>query len=240
MAQAYGALAKFYEVLNADCDCNLWSQYVCKCVKEHAVGKRGADIACGSGVFTRALKKSGLDVFGVDISNEMLSQAQMRSDNIIYILQDMQKLSLLKKVEFITCINDGVNYISQSHIVRFFKRVASNLVTGGYFMFDISSEYKLKEIIGSNIFSEVDEKVSYIWFNYLKQDTVEMDITVFSKEESGLYNRQDESHIQYIHKIDDIIAALNTAGFKFLKAEGHLGEPLEDKSQRINFSAVKL
>lgn len=240
MKTAYNALASYYEYLIKDCDCDSWSQYVSERVREFAPGKSGADIACGSGIFTRALKSAGFEVTGVDVSAEMLAQAQSRGGGITYVKQDMLKLSLLKRAHFITCINDGVNYIPGTALEKFFGRVASNLVKGGFFMFDISSEYKLREIIGSNMFAEVDDDVSYVWFNRLKEDRVEMDLTVFEKTAGGLFERRDECHAQYIHTTEQIVCALTAAGFSVLRQEGHLGEPCKDNTERLNFLALKL
>ena len=57
---AYSALAPHYEKLITSCDYEQWSQYVYNKVVEYAPIKTGCDIACGSGYFTRFMKKSGL------------------------------------------------------------------------------------------------------------------------------------------------------------------------------------
>ena len=62
-----------------------------------------------------------------------------------------------------------------------------------------------------------------------------MDITVFTSAGGGLFKRQDERHIQYVHRTEDVKAALASCGFEVLRIEGHMGEELKDDSLRINF-----
>ena len=57
--KAYNALAPYYEQLITSCDYEQWSQYVFSKLKTYAKGKVGCDLACGSGYFTRFLKKNG-------------------------------------------------------------------------------------------------------------------------------------------------------------------------------------
>ena len=50
------------------------------------------DIACGSGNYTAALAKTGIDIEGIDISNEMLSKAQIKESKIKWHLGDAKAL----------------------------------------------------------------------------------------------------------------------------------------------------
>lgn len=72
MANSYSALGRWFEYLNDDCGYEQWSQYLIDTLKKENAGKNGVDIGCGNGYFTRALIKAGYNVFGVDISPEML------------------------------------------------------------------------------------------------------------------------------------------------------------------------
>ncbi len=239
---AYSALATHYEYFIADCDYEKWSQYVCGKVKEYSPTNIGADIACGSGYFTRKLKKRGFDVFGYDISPEMLTEARRLSAEeglqIEYVQGDVKSFKSLNKLGFVTAINDGFNYIEPEHLSKAFKAVARSLKKGGAFIFDISSEYKLKNILGNNVFSVDDEDVTYVWFNKLENDKVIMDITLFERT-GNVYLRKDERHEQYIHSIKSVEAALFGAGFEIKEIVGDFGEKLKKNSERIHFVGVK-
>ena len=77
-----------------------------------------------------------------------------------------------------------------------------------------------------------------ICFNTVEGDEVTMDVTLFEKQADGSFIRKDERHVQYIYDEEEIVQALENAGFTLVKVEGHLGE---DKSQsdRLQFFAVK-
>ena len=123
----------------------------------------------------------------------------------------------------------GVAYANEGQI----KRVAAALKKGGIFLFDVSSEYKLRRVIGDNVFCEDCEDVAYMWFNHLFEDRVEMDVTVFAKQKDGRFERSDERHVQYIHTEASLVGAAEKAGFSCLKTEGAFGD-VSDKT-RINF-----
>ena len=77
--KAYSALAPYYEQLITSCDYEQWSQYLFNKLNLYAKGKVGCDCACGSGYFTRKLKKAGYDVYGVDACEQMLVEANRLS-----------------------------------------------------------------------------------------------------------------------------------------------------------------
>lgn len=241
----YDKFAKYYDELMYDCDYFEWSQYLLKLIKKETSGKKIIDLACGSGKHTILLKKAGYDVIGVDNSNTMLEKAIINSRkqmlNIMYLKQDLLNLDIESKFDIATCICDGINYVQD--IFKVFQNVYKALKNKGVFLFDISSEYKQKEILGNNLFTDETENVTYIWQNefFEKEDKVEMYITFFVKKDNGLYERFDETHVQYAHKEKDIVENLKQAGFKnvrayiFLTDNEYKGENIE----RIQFIARK-
>ncbi|MDE6585437.1 MAG: methyltransferase domain-containing protein [Clostridia bacterium] len=241
MSKAYSALGGFFEYLNDDCGYQEWSQYLIKRLQSLGVsaGACGVDAGCGNGYFTRALQRAGYSVLGVDISSEMLNKATelSRKEGLRpkFIQGDITALELNFKPDFIVAVNDCLNYVPQNKLAKTFSRIYKLLKKVGAFIFDISSENKLKNVIANNVFAEDREDISYTWFNTLQDDRVLMDITVFTRRNDGLYERRDESHTQYIHCESEVVSALQAAGFS-VECEGHLGG---DKSQRINFICKK-
>ena len=90
--------------------------------------------------------------------------------------------------------------------------------------------------MGNNLFADDGEDITYLWFNTLKEDRVDMDITVFTLGADGKYTRADERQTQYIHSEQTVISALESAGFE-VETEGHLGGA---KDKRINFICRKI
>lgn len=236
----YSALGGAFEYLNDDCDYERWSQYLIDKLKSLNAGRTGLDAGCGNGYFTRALNKAGYEMTGMDISSEMLSSAveiaRKEGVNSEFLLGDITKLNLNAKPDFIIAVNDCINYVPQNKLLSTFKRINKNLKKQGVFIFDVSSEYKLKNQISNNLFAEDGEDITWLWFNRLKEDRVEMDVTVFTRRADGSYERADEAQTQYIHGEENVVSALEEAGFS-VQTEGHLGQ---SKTTRINFICKKL
>lgn len=236
--KAYSAIAGNYDYLQKDYDYDLWSQYVIEKLS-NVPNKTGVDVGAGTGLITRALADAGYVVTGTDVSYEMLNYATTVTDGKIpFIYQKAENFSGFSSLGFVTAVNDVVNYLTKANAVKFFKKVYSSLVKGGVLMFDVSSEYKLKNVIGNNTFTCEDEKVSYIWNNYLSGDKVYMDLSVFTLNDDGNYSRSDESHVQYVHTKDFITSTLKEIGFS-VKVEGEYGKRLSATTNRLTFICLK-
>ena len=241
MTDAYSSLADWFEYLNEDCDYEKWSQYLYERLRSLGVTSgRGLDIGCGSGAFTRAFAAFGFDMTGYDSSEQMLQKAERlgAGGRVRYVLSDARKLRVAGgRADFALCVNVCLNYLPPQDVPAFFARTANCLRKGGAFLFDVSSPYKLREIVGSNVFCEDREEVAYLWFNRCKEDRVEMDITLFVKGADGRFDRSDEHHTQYIHEGDFLADAAEKAGFRVCSREGAFGEAAD--RTRLNFLCVR-
>lgn len=235
---SYNCLAKYYQLFtDKDCDYTLWSQYLYAVIKSHGATK-GVDLACGTGKMTRLLAKCGLDIVGCDNSIEMLTEARAQGRGK-YICQDMLQLQLPNKVQFVTIVNDGVNYIKGEQLAQLFGNISDNLTDGGVLIFDISSSYKLTNIVGNNVFYHDLDDVTCLWTNKLYSNRVIMDIVLFDKVKDNQYNRQDEQHTQYIHSNSSIVELLHNSGFDVYTCDCYSSVAVSDSTQRITYIATK-
>ncbi len=238
---AYRHLADWFEYLNDDRDYENWSQYLISQLKKFPV-KKGVDIGCGSGWFTRAFVQAGYEMTGVDVSAEMLTKAEELSlrtgKRAEFLLGDITKFSSPKKFGFATAVNDCFNYVPKDKLLTAFKKVYGLLEKNGVFLFDVSSERKFREKIANTVSVDDRDGVTYLSFNAVQGDTATMEVTLFVRQQDGKYERKDEKHVQYIYSAEEIIAALEKAGFTLLQKNGHLGED-ENVSDRIFFVAQK-
>ncbi len=239
--ESYSVLSAYYDKLISDCDYDKWSQYLLNKIETFAPGKKGLDLACGSGKMTFLLSDAGYKMSGADISDNMLMIAKKISDDnrkkVSFFKTDLNKPLSNEKYDFITVVNDGFNYVKQSNLDKSFKAIKRLLNKNGLLIFDISSEHKLKNIIGNNLFGEDLDKISYLWFNTLYPDRVEMDLSFFIKK-GELYEKKEEKHTQYIHSVEFVLSKLKENGFKPVFVEGNFGLPLREDSDRINFGVV--
>lgn len=242
--QLFASVAEFYDYsMRNNCDYEGWANYLLNKIKSvMPSAKQAIDLACGSGYFTRALKRAGYMVTGIDIAQEMLTSAQSITAReglfIPYALGDMTALKVPKKVDFITAINDAVNCLPPEKLEKAFKSMANALKKGGVLHFDVSSEYKLRNIIANNTFCEDDDDYSYIWFNTPYEDKVVMEMSVFLRRGNG-YIKKESVLTEYIHTKECLIKALENSGFEIIDIDGDMGE-LSNTSQRLNFTAKRI
>ena len=243
MAQAYDTLAEWFETLNDDCDYALWSQYFIDGLQRLRVTGKGLELGCGSGAFSRALAKAGFFMSGCDISLPMLSKAERLAREeglkIPFFQADAASLKTPEKYSFLLSPNDCFNYIPQKKLESAFKSASKCLEKEGIFWFDISSEYKFRTKFADTVSADDRDEVTYLAFNSLKEDHVELDVTLFVKRADGAFDRFDEKHIQYIHREENVLSALERAGFEVLTVEGHLGGKKEN-NDRLNFICRKV
>lgn len=206
MNNSYIALSDCYDRFMTDFD---YDKYY-SIVEPYIVGKV-LELGIGSGEFTSRYIAKADKVIGVDLSAEMLNIAQAKlvknRKKIVVINENIDVYTPDYNVDTILAICDTFNYIED--IVGCVSRYAKSLNIGGYLIFDISTEYKLRNIIGNNVFYEDYDDVTYLWTNSLTNNTVDMDLVIFSQDNDGKYTRSDDHQRQYIHNTNEIIAAIS-------------------------------
>ena len=241
---AYRHLAKWFEYLNDDCGYEKWSQYLLSVLSKNVLrGARGVDLACGSGNVTIPLARAGYEMIGTDLSEEMLRVAQEKARKqglrVLFSQADLRSFEFPKKVQFVTCACDGINYIAKEDLAPLFLRVFDALEEGGLFAFDVSSVYKLGTVLGNNLFYDDGEDVTYFWQNELDEDFIKMDLSFFVRDGES-YHRFDESHKQFLHEENEVVKLLLAAGFHDAFAVDFLTlNPPKKTSERIQFFARK-
>ncbi|MDQ7023425.1 MAG: class I SAM-dependent methyltransferase [Candidatus Gracilibacteria bacterium] len=100
--------------------------------------------ACGTGSIARELEKKGYNVFGVDLSEEMIKKANNKQK---FIIGDMTSINLKLEYDIILC-----NYNSVCHLnswedwQKFFKNSYKHLKKGGIFIFDILTVFEFENM----------------------------------------------------------------------------------------------
>ncbi len=242
---AYGDFAKLYDELMDDFDYPAWADYYLALLSRGGVRPQTmCDCACGTGSLAIPFAKKGIRVTGVDQSEAMLrvaaEKARSNGAQIPFVRQDMCALRLPRPVDALVCACDGVNYLNHSRVETFFKSAYNVIRPGGALAFDISSEHKLRDVLGDGFYGEDRDDVAYLWFNHWddEKQCVKMDLTFFQSESSGLYRRFGETHVQYAHDPDMLTQILHRCGFRVLGIFGDqtFDSPADDEL-RIHFLA---
>jgi len=223
MTDAYSGFALCYDALMSEVDYDDWTERLLEVAFRHGAKPfKIADLACGTGNITNALAQRGYEVIGVDLSQPMLSIAQDKAYEahlkVRYLLQDIVTLKLHRPVDLLTMINDGINYIEgKAQLKSAFEHMAGALVPGGLLLLEFSTPYKLEHVLGNTTIAESDEEISMIWENAYDpgSGTQTMHLTFFLRDEEqpNLYERFEETHVQYAHEAE-VLAALAHSWFE--------------------------
>lgn len=245
---AYGAFATVYDVFMEEVDYEGWVRHILAVWEKYGAGQLESivDLGCGTGGAAILLAARGMDVTGVDISPEMLAEADHKARQsgipLRLVCQDMTELDLGIQADCILSLCDSLNYLTEERdLERAFSGAAAHLKPDGLFLFDMNTEYKFREALGDNIFASAEEGAAYIWENRFDPETKinEYDVSFFiEEEESGLYERVEECHYERAYALEEIRSALEKNGLALLAVyDGYSFAPPAEESERFFFVA---
>lgn len=244
---SYTKFAYLYDsLMNRDVNYNEWTDYIENLFDYYGKSPNlVCDLACGTGNFTIPLARRGYDMIGVDASFDMLAiameKAQKNELDTLFLQQNMTRLDLYGSCDAFLCMIDGFNYILHPNsLYKIAKRIKTCfLEPGGLVIFDISSLYKLENVIGSNTFIYDGDDVFYTWENtYYKSKRIsDMYLNFFVKGKNH-YKRFGERHVQRAYSEDEIRKIFTCAGFDSIDSFSPLTfmKPKEN-DERIVFAA---
>lgn len=243
----YKDFAYCYDRLMQDVDYSRWVDYVEELFRLHNLKPSLVlDLGCGTGSFCLEMAGRGYDMIGIDSSEDMLACAMRKTieqgKDILYLHQDMTEFELYGTVDAMVCLIDSINYVTyKSDLKRLFKLARNYLNPGGLFIFDINSEYKLKTILGNNVFHHVEEDMAYIWQNSYDSSRrlCRFDLTVFAGRGQAC-SRFDEEHYERAWSGEEMTGAVRSSGLRLCSVFGEFTTRRPGKNcERIFFVCRK-
>lgn len=245
--ESYKLFANYYDELMYDVNYEEWFRYIEKIFSYHNKSpKTILEMACGTGNLTYYLCKEKYNVTCFDLSSDMLSIAYNKLSefkNVNILLQNMIDFNINKKFDAIISICDSINYIiNKDDLYKTFTNVYNHLEDDGIFIFDINSYYKLKNIIGNNIFVDEKDDVFYVWQNDFneKDNLANFYLTFFINNSKNEYIRFDEDHVEKAYTMGEITELLRKANLHHIGCyeDFTFNEP-SHKAERIHFVVKK-
>ena len=243
---AYHALAASYDRLTNDVDYEATVEFYMQILAREGYKPRTvADLACGTGSVTAILARMGYPVLGVDMSEEMLTEAMgkvMDMENPPrFVCQKLQELKLPRAVDMAVCALDSLDYITDpDDCKKAIRRTYKALNPGGIFIFDVNTPEKLRAMDGQ-VFLDEDEDVYCVWRGEFDEQTnictYWMDLF---QRQGKVWNRSYEEHREYAYSEEQLRGYLKEAGFTHIEvyADRKFEAPAEGE-QRIYFKARK-
>ncbi|WP_195990094.1 class I SAM-dependent methyltransferase [Clostridium sp. D53t1_180928_C8] len=243
---AYGEFAKIYdELINEDINYDEMVERILEICSSYNVELNDyLDIACGTGNVTIRIAKYFKNIYGVDLSEDMLREAfdKFKEAKIKgkIICQDMTELSLNREFDLITSVLDSTNYITDlEDLQNYFRGVHNHLKTNGLFIFDVNSYYKLSEILGNNIYTYSEDEVFYTWENVFEENLLSMFLTFFVKK-GELYERFEEEHLERAYTEHELEEQLEKVNLEILaKFDGYTENYVQANTERIVYVIKK-
>jgi len=246
---SYIGFARLYDEFMTNIPYEKWGNYINNVLRKQLTGTENplvVDLACGTGTMTLFLANKGFDMIGVDMSMDMLAEAQQKSyaagHQILFLAQDMRKLDLFGTVDAMVSVCDGINYIlTPEDLSTVFNRVRLFLNPGGIFIFDMNTEYKFKELLGQQSFeAKTESGAAYEWDNHYDENTKtnEYRVLFYSQANSQENEPFTETHRQRAYDVDNIARMLKDAGFSSVSAyHNYTDESVRIDSPRITLIA---
>ena len=233
----------------ADVDYPKWATFYEAILHMYAIhpGAKVCECACGTGSLTIALAEKGYALTGVDLSEEMLFEASKKARRagvmIPFVKQDMRALRLHRQMDAVLATCDGLNYLAgDEDVSMFFASAFAALREGGVLAFDLSTPYKLEHVLGDNFIGDETADIAYLWKNvwHEKARMVEMELSIFVRQQEETYQRLSESQRQYAHDLPRLKALLEAAGFADIRVFGDVSfAPPKPDEPRWHLAARK-
>lgn len=250
---AYEQFAYAYDRLMSDMPYSDWVQWAQDCCRDSGIApKTAADLGCGTGAITIPLAQSGLRMYGLDLSDDMLAIAHEKSEGIklpvgaslMWMQGDLRDWQLPESVDLAVSFCDCLNYLrEEADIKAAFEQVYRGLNSGGLFLFDVHAPDLFRIYYAEQPFILDENDVSYIWTSELDESRMEIEhnLSIFMLQPGGDYRKIEEQHIQRAYEISWLQDLLVQTGFSDIRIMADFTkEAPDEKSKRIFFAARKL
>ncbi len=226
---AYQSLARSYDRLTQDVDYRRWLDWYLRWFRgETPPVSSVVDLGCGTGTLTCLLAQAGYAVTGVDLSEDMLTQAMDKAlalpeqQRPLLVCQSMDALRLPCQADAVVCSLDCLNYLTRrTALRRTLRGVCNALRPGGLFLFDVIPLWELERRDGE-VFVDEDEETLCLWradWNRRRQVlTYGMDL--FSTGDGVHWSRSQEEHQERGWALEELEALLAECGFALCALRG--------------------
>ncbi|WP_176720491.1 class I SAM-dependent DNA methyltransferase [Desulfuribacillus stibiiarsenatis] len=252
--EAYREFADTYDYLMRDAPYQQWLELIEKIIHERSKSTEGktngqmkiADLGCGTGTLSILLAEKGFEIWGIDISEDMLAIAQEKlgklslpvQRRVRFLQQDMVELKLPVSFDVVFAFCDSLNYVvDEGELSQAFANINNALAPNGFFIFDMLSIKKMQSL-GARKHFEVSDDTICIWQNEwdLDNELLTYDVTILTQEygQMQMYKRVDEYHQQRGYQPELILSLLERNGFELHHtfADFHYDTPLNEAQDR--------
>ncbi|OQC06134.1 MAG: Mg-protoporphyrin IX methyl transferase [Candidatus Cloacimonetes bacterium ADurb.Bin089] len=252
IANAYSCFAEHYDKYMLQVDYSLWVHNILKWFNEYSSLKLNKilELACGTANVSIQLVQKGYDVTACDKSLDMLKAAAEKPVKPKLYYASLTDPIPANDYQLVLCMFDSINYLTQiSQIATMLQEVSLALVTGGLFIFDIStlenSIDNFSHLCDLHYYAN-DIMVHQAYFE--SSQLLQISNLHFFKKIFLGYNLQTEHHQQRVYLTYELIELINNSPLKLIAIHSieipknlyprHLSS-IDDKYDRLFFILQK-
>ncbi len=235
MSANFNQYSVYYDLLYADKDYPSEVQYVRTLIEEFATlpVRSLLELGCGTGIHACALATHGLDVLGVDLSEEMLQSARARAvaqgsspGRLSFEYGDVRNFRSAQKFDVVTSLFHVLSYqTTEADLQSMVQTSVSHLNSGGLFIFDFwygPAVLWQRPVVRAKRFS--NSKIEVIRLAepilYDQSNVVDVNYSVFVKELSNnRVHEIKETHEMRYFFLPEIDQLLEINGFERIGLE---------------------
>ncbi len=154
------------------------------------------DVGCGRGGFMQRMISDGVKCKGVDLSAVMVSECKEAGLDAECI--DAREVQ--GKFDAIVSIFDVLNFMDAETLKDFLNSMADKLTDDGIFIADINTRYGFSDVAEGTMSSESEDEFLSVDAEF-SNDELHTKFTLFQKQKEGLYEKRQDTIVQYFHKM---------------------------------------
>jgi predicted TPR repeat methyltransferase len=208
--------------------------------KVHGLTYRSVcDVACGTAEIARRFALRGLDVTGVDLSEDMIrvARAKCLGTTVELRVQAMERLAVARPVDLIVCCYDSLNRLASPELMETtLGRFATALAPGGHVVCDLATRRHLERDWGTGVVRAVTGGIESVWQTVWHPDRgcLDVHVTAFVPGPDGRPVPVTERAREYAHAKDAVEAAVARVGLRVLDVRDMLPwEPGSEAGERL-------
>jgi SAM-dependent methyltransferase len=143
MNKVFDAYAAYYDLLYQDKNYHKEAKYILRLLEENGISSgKILELGSGTGKHAEEFAKMGFVVHGIDLSPEMVQEANHRNNNnlegqLFFEVGDVRDFEAGKKFDAVISLFHVISYqIKNEDIQEMFKTAAKHLKQNGVFIFD--------------------------------------------------------------------------------------------------------
>lgn len=239
--EPYTGIAEAYDYILRHVDYQLWFEFIYDAMITYCNNPETVlELGCGTGKFGAKFSAKNYSIVGIDLSMDMLMVAKTRAfRNFRIICSDIRNFVLKHKFDFIFCVHDTMNYLTDREDIRKVLKSARDVMhNGSIFMFDITTEHNIEKFFNNKTSVYKTRGIHIEWSNSYDRDNRIITSSFTTTGRDG--EKHTEEHIQKIYSIEEISELLEAEGFSILHVcSDYTFEPPSADTVMINFITEK-